>query len=261
MLNSNQEHSRKLVAVIACRNKGSRLYGKPLQNLDVENGVTILDNIIDCLKTIPVVECIVLAIAEGTENQLFVDIAKKHNVNHIIGSESDVLLRLIRGGQMAGASDVFRVTSESPFMHFDFVEQLWQVHVDGKYDCTFLDQAIDGCGFEILSLQSLEQSHQNGEARHRSELCTLYIRENPDQFRAIRHLPPAELIRKDLRLTVDNPEDLVVCRKIYAHFKSFAPRVPIPEIIKYLDDNPELKALVAPFTEVGYSSMYVWRKT
>ena len=29
---------RKLVAAIACRNQGSRLYGKPIQNLDIKNG-------------------------------------------------------------------------------------------------------------------------------------------------------------------------------------------------------------------------------
>ena len=36
----------KLVAAIACRNQGTRLYGKPIQNLDVENGIRIIDNII-----------------------------------------------------------------------------------------------------------------------------------------------------------------------------------------------------------------------
>lgn len=259
MLHTNREGGRNLAAVLACRNKGSRLYGKPMQNLNVEDNIKILDNIISCLKTISMVNNIVLAIAEGIENQIFVDVAIKHNISHIVGSESDVLLRLIQGGQMIGATDVFRVTSESPFMHYELVDQLWRVHVEGGYDCTFLDQAVDGCGFEILSLKSLERSHRNGEARHRSEFCTLYIRENPEQFKVIRHLPPEHLIRKDLRLTVDNPEDLVVCRKVYAYFKSYAPRIPIHKIIEYLDENPELKLLVAPFTEVGYSSMYVWR--
>ena len=42
--------NRKLVAALACRNQGSRLYGKPLQNLDVENGIRIIDNIIQVLK-------------------------------------------------------------------------------------------------------------------------------------------------------------------------------------------------------------------
>jgi hypothetical protein len=33
---------RKLIAALAVRNQGSRLYGKPLQNLDVESGTTVL---------------------------------------------------------------------------------------------------------------------------------------------------------------------------------------------------------------------------
>ena len=39
----NKFKKRKLAAVLACRNTGSRLYGKPLQNLDVKNNYTILE--------------------------------------------------------------------------------------------------------------------------------------------------------------------------------------------------------------------------
>jgi len=261
MSSDNAAAGRKLAAVLACRNKGSRLYGKPLQNLDVEAGITILDNIIACLKTIPAVDEVVLAVSEGTENLLFVDVARKHGIRHVVGDERDVLLRLVCGGQLAGATDVFRVTSESPFMHFELVEELWREHVSGGYDCTFLDEAVDGCGFEILSLGSLEQSHAGGDARHRSELCTLYIREHPGEFKVVRHRPPEALIRKDLRLTVDNPEDLVVCRNVYARFKDRAPRIPVSEIVAHLDENPQLKELTAPFTGLGYSSMYVWKQS
>ena len=35
---------KKLVAVLACRNNGSRLYAKPLQKLD--KNITVLDNIL-----------------------------------------------------------------------------------------------------------------------------------------------------------------------------------------------------------------------
>ena len=42
--------SRRLIAVLACRAEGSRLYGKPLQNLDPAKGVTILDQIISGIK-------------------------------------------------------------------------------------------------------------------------------------------------------------------------------------------------------------------
>ena len=45
---------RKLIAALALRNQGSRLYGKPLQNLDVKKGITVLANILACLRTVSV---------------------------------------------------------------------------------------------------------------------------------------------------------------------------------------------------------------
>ena len=77
-----------------------------------------------------------------------------------------------------------------------------------------------------------------------------------NDFKTIILPTPKELIRKDLRLTVDYPEDLIVCRKIFSHFRDKAPKIPIKEIVKFLDMNPELKKLIEPFTEIGYSTMY-----
>ena len=67
-----------------------------------------------------------------------------------------------------------------------------------------------------------------------------------------------ELKREDLRLTVDNPEDLIVCKAVYKEFIKDAPQIPINKIIKFLDMNHSLKELIFPFTEKGYESMYVW---
>lgn len=248
---------KKLVAALACRNKGSRLYGKPLQNLDVENGVTILDNIIDCLSSIKCIDEIVLGISEGIENEIFLEIAKEKKIKYIVGDEDDVLSRLIKCGELVNATDIFRVTSESPFLFFDPVEDLWMNHINNKLDATFYDGVVDGSGFEILSLNALEISHKNGEDRHRSELCTLYIRENSNQFKIEKPIPLQELVRNDLRLTVDNPEDLVVCRKLYSEFKHYSPRIPVLELVKYLDKNPSLKELIYPLTESGYKTMYL----
>jgi spore coat polysaccharide biosynthesis protein SpsF len=248
--------TRKLVAAIACRNNGSRLYGKPLQNLDVVKQVTILDNIISCLKSLNVIDEIVLGISLGNDNVSYVDYAKKNQLNYILGDEKDVLSRLISCGNKANATDIFRVTSESPFLYFDEVVNLWKHYVDSQLDAIFMDEIIDGCGFEIISLEALKKSHNYGNERHRSELCSLYIRENINEFNVEKVFPPGSLIRKDLRLTVDNPEDLVVCRAVYQHFKKYAPQIPLFEVVKYLDLNSNLKDLIFPLTESGYNLMY-----
>src|SRR6184192_598227 len=247
---------RRLVAAIACRNQGSRLYGKPLQNLDVEKGVRILDNIVDCLHTIGCIDEIVFGISEGMENDVFKNIAEEKGLRYVVGDQVDVLSRLVRCGQLAGATDVFRITSESPFLYFEPVEDLWRRHQAEQADATFMDDIIDGCGFEIIALRALEKAHSKGEKKHRSELCTLYIREHLQQFKVIKANPPQELIRRDLRLTVDNPEDLAVCRVVYGAFKELAPKIPITDVVRFLDAHPKLIEMVAPFTAAGYTTMY-----
>lgn len=248
---------RRLVAAIACRNQGTRLYGKPMQNLDIENNIKIIDNIVNCLKTIKSIDEIILGISEGIENDIFKTIAKEKNIRYVVGDEQDVLSRLIDCGKLGEATDIFRITSESPFLYFEPVEELWKKHIENNLDATFLDDIIDGCGFEIISQKALESSHRDGESRHRSELCTLYIRENKDVFKIEKVTPPDSLKRIDLRLTVDNPEDLVICRTIFNQFKESQPRISVEKIVAYLDENPKLKELTFPFTEEGYDLMYI----
>lgn len=251
---------RRLAAAIACRNQGSRLYGKPIQNVDVDRGIRIIDNIVACLKTIPCIDEIVLGISEGIENEIFKDVANENGLRYVVGDQIDVLSRLVQCGRLAGATDIFRITSESPFLFFEPVEEIWQRHQNEEADATFMDDVIDGCGFEFIRLAALEESHAKGDRKHRSELCTLYIREHLNNFKVVKADPPWALVRKDLRLTVDNPEDLVVCRTIYGVFKNLAPRIPVPEVVKFLDQNPKLIEMVAPFTEAGYATMYRWGK-
>lgn len=216
---------RKLVAALACRNQGSRLYGKPLQNLDIEKGTRIIDVIIDGLNSLDCIDSVVLGISEGEDNEIFKSVAIEKGIEYIIGDQIDVLNRLILCGEKVDATDVFRVTTESPFLYHKAVDSLWEQHCSQNNDATFYEDIIDGCGFEFIRLSALIKSHLEGEEKHRSELCTLYIREHLNDFKVKKVKAPDYLNRKDLRLTIDNPEDLVICRKIYNEFKNQAPQI------------------------------------
>ena len=240
---------RKLVASLACRNQGARLYGKPLQNLDIKSGTRIIDNIIACLKSIACIDYIVLGIADGDENYVFKSIAEQYEIKYIFGDEIDVLSRLIQCCEAENGTDVFRITTESPFLYFESVEEAWAAHLREDSEATFMWDAIDGTGFEILSLEALRRSHREGEKRHRSELCSLYIRENLDHFRFLKLAPPEEIARHDLRLTVDYPEDLIICRAAFEALKDQAPRIKVSDIVKLLDQNPHLIDLISKFSQ------------
>jgi spore coat polysaccharide biosynthesis protein SpsF len=245
---------RKLVAALACRVGGQRLYGKPLQMLDLERQITVLDHMIDWIRTEPVIDDIVLGVADGPENEPFHAVARKRGLPSITGDQIDVLSRLIQCGEAGGATDVFRTTTESPFTYFEAIASAWERHQASRNDVTNLAAVPDGSGFEIITMETLRRSHSEGDSRHRSELCTLYVREHRDEFRVDVIIPPPDVRRPELRLTIDYPEDLVLCRRIAEHFRAIAPRIPLAGIVQFLDERPDLRSLVTPYisTEPWY---------
>ena len=238
---------RKLVATLACRANGSRLYGKPLQMLDIERGTTVIEHMVHLLRTAPEIADIVLAVSHGAENEPFHRIAAQLGIRAIRGDERDVLQRLILAGRAAQATDVFRVTSESPFTYLDPLPEVWRRHVERGNDLTVIDGVPEGTHFEVYTLEALERSHARGTERHRSELCSLYIREHRDQF-SIDIVDVPDCVRRlDLRLTIDYPEDLVLCRRVYARLRDTAPRLALPDIVRMLDEEPAWRALVEAY--------------
>lgn len=238
---------RHLIAALACRAGGARLYGKPLQNLLSDK--TILDQILETVARLEAIDTSVLGISEGIENQVFVDVAKRHGIPYVFGDEVDVLSRLISCGRIVGASDVFRVTTECPFMYHEVVDEAWRRHVENGNDVTTIDDLPEGTHFEIYKLEALELSHERGTSHHRSEGCSRYIREHRSDFQVEVMETPTELLRPELRLTVDYPEDLVLCRRIFEHFCKDAPLIPLDQIIRHLDRHPELTALVEAYAK------------
>ena len=231
----------RVVCTLACRVQSKRLYGKPLQLLSVEEDLTILDYLLDHLEATPEINETVLAISEGEENAPFVSITKKRGLKYVIGDEQDVLGRLIKAGQKGNADIVFRVTSECPFIYMDGLKEALHKHVENKASITVIEGLPEGAYFELINLADLEKAHKDGEDRHRSEFCTLYINENPDKFK-IQTLPVSDksLKRPDIRITVDYPEDLIVARELYKTPKKEGEFIGIKEITEYMDAHPKL---------------------
>ncbi len=153
-----KKNKRKLVAVLACRNQSNRLYGKPLQFLDARKKIRVIDQIILALKKINVFDNIILAIAKKKENLIYEDIAKNHKIKFIYGPENNVIKRLILSASKYGGNEIFRVTSESPFIYHNLVKKMISIYRNSKLDAVFLKYIIDGSGFEICALDSMKQS-------------------------------------------------------------------------------------------------------
>ena len=245
------------MAVLVCRNNGTRLFGKPLQLIDIENRISILDYIINNLRQLPAINKIVLGIAEGIENQVFKQIADRNGIDYVVGSEELVSERYLLAAEQSRANHIFRVTTECPFLWSEGLDLAYSKHIDQKFDATFIWNIIDGTEFEIYSTETVAKINalaSNAEKEHLS----LFVRNNPSKFKVNRITPPKKFIREDIRLTVDYPEDLVFCRNIYNLLKKRGLANSLSNVLSVIDDNPSWKTMVQPFLEKGHTMMRHW---
>lgn len=234
----------KVVATLACRVQSKRLYAKPLQLIDIGNDITILEYLVSFLKTCNGIDKIVLAISKENGNEPFISMAEKMNVGYILGSDSDVQERLIQAADKVKGDIVYRITTECPYVYMDTFEDVLRKHIENKASLTVIEGLPEGTYYEIIDLLDLKRAHSQGEERHRSELCTLYMSENPDAFllQRLRTGNP-DIQRPDIRLSVDYPEDLIVVREVYKALKKDGQFIKIQDIVKFLDDHPRLKEI------------------
>lgn len=229
--------SHKIAAVIACRIHSTRLFAKQMQ---LVGDRPIIDHMINQLKTSKMITDIVLAISSRPGNEVFVDYALKNGIKFVIGDDTDVLKRLINGAKYVNADIIFRITPENPYIYWEGIDEILQKHISGNYDFSTCFNVPLGTGYEVVKLSAFEKSHKEGSKKHRSELCSLYIRENIKKFKIFHISPPKEFQRPEIRLTVDTPEDLYVARSIYDSLGKKQKLISLKTVIKFLDENPEL---------------------
>ena len=235
-----QTNFPKIVAVLPCRIFSTRLFAKPLQQI---NDYEILFLLITQLKKSSLINEIILAISDDSGSKLYVDFAKKLKIPYVIGSESDVLGRLIKGVKKLHADILLRVTSENPYIYWEGIDKLIQNHISGNHDLSFYKNLPIGASYELINLKSLEIAHKFGNAKHRSEYSSLYFFENQNNFLINPVLPKKSLQFPKIRLTVDTPEDLIVARIIHTRLGKKTNPIKLEKIIHFLNSNKKVLKL------------------
>lgn len=237
------EDGNVLIAVSA-RMRSARCPGKALAPLA---GKPLLVHLIERLCSLGGTSPVVLATSVAPENDVLVEAAEACGVRAFRGDENDVLGRHLALAHAFGAEHVVRVTGDNPLTDLPLIEDLVAAHLEADADYTYVpgDALLMGILSEVISQSALETSHRDGEDRHRSELMTLYIKEHPERFRVCRVDLPDELYRPDYRLTVDEPDDLVLMERIFD--KLYRPGAVLQTIdaIRLLDEDPELRDINA----------------
>lgn len=227
------------VAILACRSESTRLYGKPLQLVGDQ---PILAHICDRLDTLSNLDEIVLAIADTPSKESYVSFAEDWGIEYIVGPEHDVLKRCVMAAEQAEADFIVKANTENPFLAHELVERGLETAIKNHSDLIVLRKLPLGCAADIYSGPALAQSDKQGDDRHHSEFTSRFILDNRESFQVDVVEPDAALQRPEIRLTVDNPSDLMLVRNIYSALTDEDREHPVrlEKIIDYLDQQPSL---------------------
>jgi spore coat polysaccharide biosynthesis protein SpsF len=230
--------------VVSARMASSRRPGKALADLA---GRPLLAVLLDRMRSVRGVAGVALATSVSPDNDPLAELAEGLGVTVFRGDEDDVLRRHVECARSLDAGHVVRVTGDNPLTDVETAESLIARHLAEGADYTYVpgDALLMGILSEVIAAPALERAWERGEARHRSELMTLYIKEHPEEFKiAIGTLAPG-LYRPQYRLTVDEPEDVALMQAVFARLQRPGHLVTTREVIALLDAEPELLAINA----------------
>lgn len=219
----------KIITVIQARLASTRLPGKVL--MDMGDGRTMIEWVVERAERIgyPVVVA-VPDIADDLRTFVW-----RYLFSHI-GSEQDVLLRLVGAARMWGADHVIRVTADCPFL--DVEAARWTVDHHLATGADFTHYIAEGRGVEVFTREALERSDRESAAspeeswalRNSGDFTRFrsrqWYREHPDEW-ILNH--PDRFHVETVKFSVDTPADLERAR-VRAKGANMAPKVnPVPE--------------------------------
>jgi len=230
----------KYLLTIEARMRSSRLPGKVLMPI---MGVPMLALMIERLKNARMIDDIVVATTDNGSEDPIAKLADEMGVGCFRGSEEDVLLRVLKAAQHFEADIIVETTGDCPLNDPAIVDKVVADYRIGGAD--FVSNTLDyttpiGTDVRVFSTESLAEIERVSQDPADREHVSLHYWENPEKYRLrnVRTEIPPEV--KDLRLTVDTPEDFELISRVFEELYPTNPAFSLWDIVELFERKPEL---------------------
>lgn len=228
-----------IVAVVQARMGSKRLYGKVLRRI---GNKFLLEIVIKRLKRSRLIDEVLVATTTNREDDVIAKLVDNLGIKCFRGDEEDVLRRIVDAAKWIGADIVVRVTADNPLIEPRLIDLLLTVHINSNTEYTYCTDVPLGVGVEIINRKTLEVIERRTHWKPYREHVTLYIKDNPSQFKICN--VKTGIDHEFLRLTVDTPEDLRLMRIINERLGDLE-NLGIHEVINFLMKNPNIRNINA----------------
>jgi spore coat polysaccharide biosynthesis protein SpsF len=237
----------KVVALVQARMGSTRFRGKVLKEV---SGKPMLKHVIDRLKHAKTLSEIIIATSVNERDKPIVELSKRLGVGCFVGSEEDVLDRFLKAAEQARADVIVRVTADCPLIDPCTVDKIVSCHLQSNVDYTrtLIDENNNksfprGLDTEVFSMKLLRRIHELAKDPYEREHVTVFIYNHPQFFRIEVIEAEGILQMPSYRLCVDVEDDLRLIREIYDRLYNPNKIIDIKEVIKLLNENPELQKI------------------
>ena len=229
----------KIIATIEARMTSSRLPGKVLMRAA---GKPLLEHLVNRLRAVPSLDGIVLATTLNAADDVLEEFSKLLGLRFYRGSENDVMARVIGAAESVGGDLIVEVTGDCPIIDPQIVEQTIRMYKGHNADYVSnvkIRSYPDGMDSQVFRLDTLKRSAAMTEDLLDREHVTLHIRNHPELFSCVHLVAPPEIHWPDLGLTLDEPKDYVLLKKIIEYFDPGNPLFSCLDAVRLLRDMPE----------------------
>lgn len=249
----------RIRALAQARLKSERLPGKVLEKI---GNLTIIEHIAARIATLEGMGVeLVFAIADEGPAGGLADFLTERGLRCFTGHASNVLKRYVdAAADLDGGDYVIRLTADNPFVDKDRLALLIQHVKERPVDYAYTADLPLGMGAEMIRVEALKSvmlrdtpltiGGEAGLKDHHREHVTIFIRENPHLYeiyplRLDEALSDEAAKRRTagIRMTVDEPADLEVARRVYEHFaRRGLPHFGALDVIELAKNDPAMIA-------------------
>lgn len=233
----------KIVATIEARMESTRLPGKILMPLA---GKPSLERLVERVRRCKLIDEVIVATTDRPSDDATVKACDEAWVRYFRGSSEDVLDRVLKAAKSVNADLIVELTGDCPLLDPVIIDRVIQTFLDGNYD--YISNVLErtfprGMDTQVFPVSVLEEVSGFTQDPHDRENVSLFIYEHPEYYKLGN--VKSDFPRPELRLTVDTREDYELVSKVYESLYPKNPSFNLNDIILFLDQNPEIKALNA----------------
>ena len=199
----------------------------------LETGYTILERCLLRLlagHTAPVI----LATTTRREDDALVREAERCGVSSVRGSKDDVLGRFALAASLLQPQYIIRATADNPAVDIDAPGRVLALLRAGNVDYVVEQGLPCGGAVEGVRTDALLDAAERTTVPYDREHVTPFVKDPANGYRVLSVDAP-ERLRRDIRFSIDTPEDLAWMARVFARAGAAAPTLPLALIIRAAD--------------------------